>query len=219
MDDHGSEAQTTLETVWLLQHKQGSGPWVLLGEWKSTLPTLECMGRRGEINNIPRERFTGPPAEVPVASLSEYQRNAYLRHYGYGPAPNAQPFALGEKYTRQQIQAHLGGEQSSYLPRAFGKIVCGCFDPSKDPEAPLVVLPGDKAGVIARAKTAVATEKAVPIFLKRAAKLWEFVGPHEFVKFSRIAADYVERARAAGRTDASGALFLRAEGARSQDRP
>jgi hypothetical protein len=35
------------------------------------------------------------------------------------------PFIPGESYTREHIQAELGGEMVSYLPQRDGRVVCG----------------------------------------------------------------------------------------------
>jgi len=52
------------------------------------------------------------------------------------------PFIPGESYTRDHIHKQVGGEKISYLPQKDGRIVCGCFSPDSNPEAPYVILVG-----------------------------------------------------------------------------
>lgn len=201
------------ETILRLDHKEGSGPWILISDWAKKDLTVECMGRRGEIRRIPRENFEGGPKEIPFANLSDGQRLAYCQHFQIPiPAAPDQEFRLAGHYTRKQISARLGGEQVSYLPKAKGKVVCGCFDPAHNPEAPTVILPGNTNAIIGRAETAVSPKRSIPIFLKKGPSDWEFVGFYRVMKFSRLEADYVERAKQAERVDVSGALFLEPAG-------
>jgi hypothetical protein len=46
------------------------------------------------------------------------------------------PFIPSESYTRDQIHEEVGGEKVSYLPQKEGRVVCGCFSPDSNPEAP-----------------------------------------------------------------------------------
>ncbi len=197
------------ESILLLHHKEGSGPWILISDWAKKEATVECMGRRGEIRRIARENFMGAPKEIPFANLSDGQRLAYCQHFQIAiPAVPDQEFRVGGQYTRKQINARLGGEQTSYLPKAKGKVVCGCFDPGQNPEAPAVILPGNTNVIVGRAETAVSPKRPIPIFLKKGPTQWEYVGLYRVMKFSRVEADYVERAKKAERVDVSGALFL-----------
>jgi hypothetical protein len=54
------------------------------------------------------------------------------------------PFIPGESYTRGQIHEEFGGETVTYLPQQDGKIVCGCFSPDSNPEAPYEILVGGR---------------------------------------------------------------------------
>ena len=51
-------------------------------------------------------------------------------------------FGFGQTYTRGEIRQALGGDLSSCLPHRDGRVVCGCFRPDLNPDAPDVILSG-----------------------------------------------------------------------------
>jgi 5-methylcytosine-specific restriction protein A len=123
-------------------------------------------------------------------------------------------FVEGESYTRDFIHAQLGGEKVSYLPQKGGRIVCGCFSPDLDPEAPYEILVGgtDEDGtegpIVKKARMLSRQEGSIPVFLKRATKEWMYDG-HYRVKRLIEDRDYIERKqRRAGRSDVVLALVL-----------
>jgi hypothetical protein len=83
-------------------------------------------------------------------------------------------FVQGEAYTRDFIQDRLGGEKVSYLSEKAGRIVCGCFSPESNPEAPYEILVGGadedgSAGPIRnKARILARHDGSIPVFLKRA---------------------------------------------------
>jgi len=56
-------------------------------------------------------------------------------------------FACGQTYTRGEIRQALGGDLSSSLPHRDGRVVCGCFRPDLNPDAPDVILSGRGPGI------------------------------------------------------------------------
>ena len=120
-------------------------------------------------------------------------------------------FACRRTYTRAEIRQALGGDLSSSLPHRDGRVVCGCFRPDLNPDAPDVILPG-RGPKIERWARAFATQRDfIPCFVKADTNAWEYVGRF---RVRRVISDAVElraRARAASRPpeDLSMVLYLR----------
>jgi hypothetical protein len=91
-------------------------------------------------------------------------------------APQIERFTLGRAYTRAEIHDALGGGVQDYLPHVKGAVVCGCFNPELNPDAPDVVLPGFGPGIQRWAEVFAAQNQPVPCFLKRATNAWVYVG-------------------------------------------
>lgn len=87
-------------------------------------------------------------------------------------------FVMGECYTRRQISAALGGNIQSFLPRAKGAVVCGCFrpEPRWNPGAPEEVVFGAGEHVMRDAKLVAQQSDPIPVFLYRRQGAWEYVG-------------------------------------------
>jgi hypothetical protein len=128
---------------------------------------------------------------------------------------------LGDTYTRAEIRALFGGGPQDYLPHVGGRVVCGCFHPGYNPYAPVVVLPGPGRAVQRWAMAFAAQGDAVPCFLKRGARSWEYVGDFRVAHLSRDPDEIDEWARIAEREgDVSMVLHLeeaRADEAESVD--
>jgi hypothetical protein len=123
-------------------------------------------------------------------------------------------FVVGEVYTRDRIHTILGGETLSYLPQTGGKIVCGCFSPESNPEAPYEILVGgadageSEGQILRKARRLSRQDGSIPVFLRRAANEWMFDG-HYRVKGLIEDREYIERKqRKAGRSDVVLALLL-----------
>jgi hypothetical protein len=65
-----------------------------------------------------------------------------------------------------------------YLPHRGGFVVCGCFNPALNPTAPQIVLPGEGPEIERWAEVFADQSQFVPIFLKRDANRWEYVGDY-----------------------------------------
>ena len=118
-------------------------------------------------------------AELPVDSGSPVQMTPHT-------------FDLGRTYTRTEIHDALGGGVQDYLPHVDGVVVCGCFNPDLNPDAPDVVLPGFGPGIERWAEVFAGQRTAVPCFLKRATNAWEYVGEFRVRELSRSQAE-IER--------------------------
>lgn len=117
-------------------------------------------------------------------------------------------FALGEMYTRDYIHGELGGGIQDYLPHRDGRVVCGCFNPDLNPDAPDVVLPGTGPEIERWARVFAGQPGYVPVFLKHRTNEWEYVGDFRVSRLSedpRAIARYCERSR---RDDITMLLFL-----------
>ncbi|MBX3030210.1 MAG: hypothetical protein KF809_08605 [Chloroflexi bacterium] len=117
-------------------------------------------------------------------------------------------FDLGSRYTRQEIHREVGGDLQSYLPSRGGEIVAACLEPRKNPDAPTVILPGIGPGRERDATRLVAQGGAVPVFLKRGSKAWEYVGDHRVVRSSQDPAEIAAQGRRSGRADITRVIVM-----------
>ena len=122
---------------------------------------------------------------------------------------NVKKLVVGKTYTRLQISKAVGGgELQTYLPEYNGRILAGCFDPGLNLRAPHEVDVGEGVKVIAKAETVASAQTAIPVFLKRGAGAWEYVGLYKCLCFSRERRHI--RAYKDRRGDAVGVLYFEA---------
>ena len=116
----------------------------------------------------------------------------------------------GQHYTREEIAAAHGGSIIEYLPRAGGRVVCACLrtDPDFNPEAPRVILPGRGRDIEDSAADLVEQRGPIPVYLKRATNVWEYVGDYEVESYSRLPTDIARYEAQTGRAVTS-AIFMR----------
>ena len=115
---------------------------------------------------------------------------------------------LGDTYTRQQINAIVGGGFQSILPTKNGRVVCGCFELSINPEAPREVLVG--VGPL-RERTATWTvlqQTPIPVFVKREAGEWEYMGRWRAVRYLDSSHKLLEGEERAKRKGVAGILYM-----------
>ncbi len=91
---------------------------------------------------------------------------------------------LGNFYDRQEISEMLGGNYQHYLPHTNGDVVCGCFDPVKNPNAPKEVLVGKSRDIEKYAKRIVEQNSPISVFIKRGSKQFEFIGNYLAKRYS-----------------------------------
>src|SRR5271165_4267462 len=85
----------------------------------------------------------------------------------------------GQSYTREEIAAEFGGGVIEYLPIAGGKIAAACLRLDYNPEAPNVILAGQGEQVQQAAQALCEQGGPIPVFIKREARAWEYVGDYE----------------------------------------
>ena len=111
----------------------------------------------------------------------------------------------GQCLTRRDISVLLGGNARAFLPRVNGgDVVAGCFDPEMNPRVPYEILVHNAPNAILNAQRfleqsregASQTDKrnlesgiwnsssAIPVFLRRAPNVWEYVGRYRAVNYT-----------------------------------
>ncbi len=124
-----------------------------------------------------------------------------------------QSFERGERYTRLEIHAVVGGGTQDYLPHHEGNVVCACLNPSLNPGAPEIVLPGTGPGIEQWAQVFANQMQFVPTFLKRGTGQWEYVGDYRVQRRSVDTAEIKKQSAASGRDDLSMVLRLECQNA------
>jgi hypothetical protein len=118
-------------------------------------------------------------------------------------------FSEGDCYTRQEINAAVGGSVQSYLPTVHKQVVAGCFNPTYDPSAPEIVLVGRGPIIEGTAEQLTLQGNGVPTFLKRGVNRWEYTGRYRVARHSRDEQEIQQHARKADRIgDVTSILFL-----------
>jgi hypothetical protein len=119
-------------------------------------------------------------------------------------------FVIGETYTRDEIHHALDGEKVTYLPQHDKRIVCGCFIPAhgKNPKAPDEVLVGTGPLVEKKAAMLCAQDEAIPVFLKRVPKQWEYRGEYRVEGYSKSPSLLRKKEAEAGRSGLTMVIWL-----------
>jgi hypothetical protein len=107
-------------------------------------------------------------------------------------------FDLGGRYTRRDIHEQLGGSLQSFLPTVEGQVVCACLRTDTNPDAPEVILVGSGPIIRQSAEALWNQRSVIPVFLKREAGKWEFVG---HFRVDRVSDDPDERSEWARRAE------------------
>lgn len=84
-------------------------------------------------------------------------------------------FNVGDEYTREEIQAQVGGGLEIFLPNKAG-VVAACLTKDKNRRAPSVILCGVGKDIAAAGAMLARQSTAIPVFIKRGTKRWQFVG-------------------------------------------
>lgn len=111
-------------------------------------------------------------------------------------------FIKGTTYTREYISAKLGGGIQDCISHTGRRVVAICLKRELNPEAPTVMLVGtgrDKC----RYSDILCNEQneAVPIFLKKSSRSWEFMGRFRVVSHSKEPDTIGAYQRTSGRND------------------
>jgi len=118
-------------------------------------------------------------------------------------------FQLAKHYMRDEIHEVLGGGTEEYLPTKDGRVICGAFRPDANPDAPMIILPGFGPKIERAAELFASQSEAVPVFLKRGANQWQYVGQFRVKRLSKDPAEVSKHAARANRQhNVSMVLFL-----------
>lgn len=150
---------------------------------------------------------------VTLPAFPSFDPNAWRKEAASGKrvsraqAKTVDSFVLGALYTRREISDKIGGSMQSYLPRANGRVVAGCFTTELNPEAPFEVLVGDGVEILKSARALAVQGGFIPVFMKIDVNQWEYAGDFRCTDYTESPRLVNERARAAGR-EAVGLLSL-----------
>jgi len=106
---------------------------------------------------------------------------------------------IGNKYTREDIAAELGGGEREYLPRVNGKVVCACLRLDLNPDAPVIILAGFGPQIEESAAALCKQSGKILVFIKQAIKEWEYIGDYAVEKFSTNAEEIKKQEIRSGR--------------------
>jgi hypothetical protein len=101
-------------------------------------------------------------------------------------------FALRRLYSRPEISDAIDGGVQDFLPHRDGKVVCACLSVELNPDAPHVILVGNGPDVSRWGEVFARQREFVPVFIKRAANAWQYVGRFR-VEAQSTAADDLSR--------------------------
>ena len=109
-----------------------------------------------------------------------------------------QQLLVGQVMTRRDIAALFGGNARAFLPRVSGgDVAAGCFDPAKNPRAPAEVLVHSAPNALLAARRFVEQSRkrqgAVPVFLRLAPNVWEYIGRFRAVRYTTDPAEVAVR--------------------------
>jgi hypothetical protein len=109
-----------------------------------------------------------------------------------------QHLTVGTVFTRRDIAVLFGGNARAFLPRAGGgDVVAGCFDPAKNPRAPAEVLVHSSPNAMLAAERLIEQGNkpagTVPVFLRLAPNVWEYIGRFRAVRYSSDPSEVAER--------------------------
>lgn len=118
-------------------------------------------------------------------------------------------FQVGNKYKYDEIHEVLGGDRQFYLSQTNGKIVCGYFTSKLNPQAPYIILVGNKPKNIEKAEILSKQEGFIPVFLKQKPDEWEYQGNFQLRTYS-IDKKEIEciKKNVSNRDDITGILYL-----------
>jgi hypothetical protein len=122
-------------------------------------------------------------------------------------------FTLETTYKRDDIYAQLGGEKETYLPQKNGKIVCGCFNPKENPQAPYIILVRSGEKIEKKAQILSKQEGCIPVFVKQETNQWEYKGNFICIRYSTEPAEIecvgAKKISNRDREDITGILYMR----------
>ncbi len=116
---------------------------------------------------------------------------------------------IGDWFDREEISQMFGGNYQQALPHRNGDVVCGCFDPVLNPNAPKEVLVGFGRDRERYAARIVEQNVSIPIFIKRGSKQYEFVGHFRATGYSKDANEVSQKTKMVANADEiAGVLYF-----------
>jgi len=118
-------------------------------------------------------------------------------------------FSSRPSYTRREIHDKIGGSIQSFLPTVGGHVVCACLTKKKNPDAPVVILVGNRPVVESTGRTLAEQAGKIPVFMKAAPDDWRYVGDYGVERWSDAPHEVETWARRAGRDDVRLVIFMK----------
>lgn len=118
---------------------------------------------------------------------------------------------VGHTYTREQINAIVGGGVQSILPTKNGRVVCGCFKLDTNPDAPEEVLVAAGPQRENSARTVVLQQTTIPVFVKGEVGEWEYKGLYRATRYLHNEHPLLADEARAKRPDVAGILYMAKE--------
>ncbi len=107
-------------------------------------------------------------------------------------------FIVGNEYSRDDINAQLGGSKELFLPHKSGIVLAACLRIKKNPRAPTVILCGKGPQREAAAAMLVRQASAIPVFIKRDGG-WRYVGNYRPIASHTSGPEFESRIAGSGR--------------------
>ena len=119
----------------------------------------------------------------------------------------------GDFYEWRELPGLLGFAPRGYLTEdeRRGEILCGCFKLDHNPDAPDILLAGDKADVVQKARLFARQKQFIPIFVKATDTEWEYCGKYRVETFTSNKAEIAIQGERSERDEIAVVLFLEKE--------
>ena len=117
-------------------------------------------------------------------------------------------FELGQFYKRQQIHDKLGGSIQSYLPTVKKEVVCACLTKRLNPDAPNIILVGNRPFVKQSAEFLCSLKNPIPVFIKIKTNRWQYVGLYKADVFTEDAQEIAKHSLRSGRKNICRVIHL-----------
>ena len=112
-------------------------------------------------------------------------------------------------YTRKEISAVLGGNQTSYLPFKNGRVLYAAITKELNPAAPNKILVGTGRDIMKAGAMLCSQKEPLPVFLKSSSSVWKYAGEFVLWRWSNKPEDLERESCGAERADVSRVLELR----------
>jgi hypothetical protein len=117
------------------------------------------------------------PWEYELNELEALCKHCHLKAHNFLRGDNK--FILGKLYTREKIRVEIGGSEKGFLPLVKGHVICGCFRQEFNPDAPDIILPGDKDSIAEQSEIFCRQQFYIPIFVFVVPEGgWKYVGDY-----------------------------------------